>query len=132
MPIQSVVNVPVVNITSGQAFSPPSNDVATAGRPVVAANSPPVAPQQPQQAPKPAPAASAEEVREAADKINKTLRTLLSSSLEFTVDQDSGQTIVRVVDIETKDVIRQIPNEEALAIAKSLGKAQGLLIQQKA
>lgn len=125
MAIQSVVNVNI-----GQAFSPPSNDVATDKRAVGTVNSQPVAAQQ--QAPKPEPAVSAADVREAADKINKVLRTLVSSSLEFSVDQDSGQTIVRVVDVETKDVIRQIPNEEALAIAKSLGKLQGLLIQQKA
>ena len=95
-----------------------------------AANSPAPAAQPAVQSPAPAP--SAEEVREAADKINIALKSLVSSNLQFSVDQESGQTIVRVVDVETKDVIRQIPNEEALAIAKSLGKFQGLLIEQKA
>lgn len=123
MAIQSVVNV-----NSGQVFSPPNNDVAPAGRPVVASSQAAAS----RQAPQPAPAASAEEVREAADKINKALQSLVSSSLEFSVDQDSGRTIVRVVDVETKDIIRQIPNEEALAIAKSLDKLQGVLIRQKA
>ena len=124
MAIQSVVNV-----NSGQSFSPPSNEVAAAGRPVAPASAQTVAPQQ---AAQPAPAASAEEVRAAAEKINKALQNLVSSSLEFSVDQDSGRTIVRVVDVETKDIIRQIPNEEALAIAKSLDNLQGVLIRQKA
>ena len=128
MAIQSVVNINT-GVSTGQTFTPAGSDAATATRAVAASSSPPVA-QKP--APSPAPAASAEDVREAAYKINKTLRTLASSNLEFSIDQDSGQTIVRVIDTETKDVIRQIPNEEALAIAKSLGKAQGLLIHQKA
>lgn len=127
MAIQSVVNVNT-GVKSGQAFSPPNNDVAPAGRPVAVSSQAAAS----QQVPQPAPAASAEEVRAAADKINKALQNLVSSSLEFSVDQDSGRTIVRVVDVETKDVIRQIPNEEALAIAKSLDKLQGVLIRQKA
>lgn len=127
MAIQSVVNVNTV-VSTGQGFSPASGDNVAANR-AAANGSPPVAQQAVQ---KPAPAPSAEEVREAADKINKVLQSLVSSNLQFSVDQDSGQTIVRVVDTETKDVIRQIPNEEALAIAKSLGKFQGLLIEQKA
>lgn len=123
MAIQSVVNASI-----GQAFSPPSNDVATANRAAPADNNPPVAAQQPQ-GPQPA---SAKEVQQAADEINKALQRLNSSSLEFSVDHDSGQTIVRVVDIATKDVIRQIPNEETLQIAKSIDKLQGLLIRHKA
>ena len=127
MAIQPVVNVNTV-ISTGQGFSPASGDNVAAIR--TAANSPVPVAQPAVQSPAPAP--SAEEVREAADKINKVLQSLVSSNLQFSVDQESGQTIVRVVDVETKDVIRQIPNEEALAIAKSLGKFQGLLIEQKA
>ena len=127
MAIQPVVNLNTV-ISTGQGFSPASGDKVAAIR--TAANSPVPVAQAAVQSPAPAP--SAEEVREAADKINKVLQSLVSSNLQFSVDQDSGQTIVRVVDVETKELIRQIPNEEALAIAKSLGKYQGLLIEQKA
>ena len=40
--------------------------------------------------------------------------------------------IVKVMDNATKEVIRQIPSVEMLAIAKALDKIQGLLIKQKA
>ena len=123
MAIQSVANV-----NSGQAFSPPGNEVATANRAAAAASQPVAV--QPSGAPSET-AASVEELHQAAAKINQALHSLTTSSLEFLVDQDSGQTIVRVVDIATKDVIRQIPNEETLAIAKSLDKFQGLLIRHK-
>lgn len=127
MAIQPVVNLNTV-VSTGQGFSPAGGDNIAVVR--TAANSSAPVAQPAAQSPVPAP--SAAEVREAADKINKVLQSLVSSNLQFSVDQDSGQTIVRVVDVETKDVIRQIPNEEALAIAKSLGKFQGLLIEQKA
>ena len=119
----------VVNANVGQASSPLNN--AAAGVVDAAVSGQPVAAKQ-QQAQKLEPAPTATEVQQAADTINKALQRLNSSSLEFSVDHDSGRTIVRVVDTETKDVIRQIPNEETLAISKSLDKLQGLLIQQKA
>jgi flagellar protein FlaG len=51
--------------------------------------------------------------------------------IEFSVDEDSGRTVVKVVDRETQDVIRQIPSQEVLDLAQALGKLQGLLIRQK-
>ncbi|HYD60989.1 MAG TPA: flagellar protein FlaG [Noviherbaspirillum sp.] len=80
----------------------------------------------------PPPAApSAEQVTQALKSINKTLQGL-SQGLEFTIDEDSNRTIVKIVDKDTKDVIRQIPTKEALEIAKALDQASGLLIRQKA
>jgi flagellar protein FlaG len=56
----------------------------------------------------------------------------MSSDLKFTVDEETGIQVVKVVDTETKDVIRQFPAEEVLAIAQALDKLQGLIIHQKA
>jgi flagellar protein FlaG len=39
---------------------------------------------------------------------------------------------VRIVDSQTKEVIRQIPSEEMLAISKYMDQMSGKLIQQKA
>lgn len=74
---------------------------------------------------------SMQQVADAVKSINKALQAQ-AQGVEFTIDSDSDKTIVKVVDHETKEVLRQIPSEEALAIAKALDKAQGLLIQQKA
>ena len=64
--------------------------------------------------------------------ISKAIQTF-SRNLEFSVDEAAvGKTVVKVVDRETGDMIRQIPSEEALAIAKALDQLQGLLIRQKA
>lgn len=53
-----------------------------------------------------------------------------ANALTFSLDEQTGDTIVRVVDSETGDVIRQIPSKELVEIAKALDKMQGLLIKQ--
>ncbi len=55
----------------------------------------------------------------------------LQRSLQFSVDDESGETVVRVVDSETKEVIRQIPSEELLAIANRLRSAAGVLVTEQ-
>lgn len=67
---------------------------------------------------------------QALQSINKALQDQ-SSNLEFTVDSDSNRTIVKVVDQQTKEIIRQMPSVEAIEISKALDKLQGLLVKQK-
>lgn len=64
-----------------------------------------------------------EETSEQLDNAVSQLNTYVQSinrNLEFNIDTDSGQTVVKVTDSETDQLIRQIPNEEALNIAKHL------------
>lgn len=68
-------------------------------------------------------------VKQAADQIN-ALAQQFNRNLQFTVDDDTGINVVQVIDTETEEVIRQIPTEEILAIAKALDKLQGLLIKE--
>lgn len=55
----------------------------------------------------------------------------MNNSLQFSIDDDSGRTVVKVVDKQTDEVLRQIPSEEMLDIARALGKLKGLLVEQK-
>jgi flagellar protein FlaG len=48
------------------------------------------------------------------------------------VAADSGRVVVKIIDSATQEVVRQIPMEEMLALAKALDKFQGLLLQTKA
>jgi len=60
---------------------------------------------------------------QALDNAVKQLNSYVQSinrNLEFNIDNDSGKTVVKVIDVETDELIRQIPNEEALNIAKQL------------
>jgi flagellar protein FlaG len=72
-----------------------------------------------------------DEIKSAVDKLNLSM-TAASQDLEFSVDEDSKQTVVKLVDRNTHEVLRQMPTKEALEIAKSLDKAMGKLIDQHA
>lgn len=72
-----------------------------------------------------------EELQGAVSAVNDFVSNL-NNSLRFSIDEDTGNTIVKVVDATTKEVIKQIPSEEMVAIAKALDKLQGMLVHQKA
>ncbi|NLC24868.1 MAG: flagellar protein FlaG [Oxalobacter sp.] len=68
-------------------------------------------------------------VKEAMESIAQSLGSLSkSTNLEFSIDDELGCIVVKVVDPETKDVIKQFPSEDAIALAKSLdnGNSGGL------
>ena len=48
--------------------------------------------------------------------------------LQFEVDNERGATIVRVVDQQTQEVIRQIPDEVALRLAEKLQQDEPLTL----
>lgn len=50
--------------------------------------------------------------------------------LNFVVNNDIGKTVIQVTDSETHEVIRQIPSEEFIEIAKALEKTQSLLMKK--
>ena len=55
-----------------------------------------------------------------------------NSEINFSVDQVSGVQVVKVMDKQSGDVIRQFPSEEAIQLAQVLDKIQGLLVKDKA
>ncbi len=54
---------------------------------------------------------------------------LNGAQVQFTIDKDLGRTIVRVIDTETKKVLRQFPSEEMIAIARNIDRMRGTNIQ---
>ena len=64
--------------------------------------------------------ANRKEIDESIKGLNEHMQ-VIQRELHFTVDDDSGQTVIKVMDLATQQVIRQIPNEEALRAARSLG-----------
>ena len=68
---------------------------------------------------------------QAVSELNQSSQ-IKTQGLEFSVDEDSQRTVVKVIDQETKEVLRQIPTKEALALAKAFDSAKGALISQSA
>lgn len=100
--------------------------VATQDSQAAAAVNKPAAPVEPPKAPLPTP----EEVSAAAKQIETYLRTS-GREFEFRVDEDTHITIVTVREAATGEVIRQIPNEEVVQLAKSLGSGPQALLNLK-
>lgn len=71
------------------------------------------------------------QVRDAVDTLNKAMKQI-NSALEFSIDNETKATVVRVVDSSTGITIKQFPSEEALAITRAVDKMQGMLLRQKA
>jgi flagellar protein FlaG len=72
-----------------------------------------------------------QQLPEALKRINTVLQ-VRAPGLEFSVDDDSARAIVKVIDTNTNEVIRQMPSKEALEIAKALERLDSLLIRDKA
>jgi flagellar protein FlaG len=51
--------------------------------------------------------------------------------LSFSVDEETGTTVINIIDNETDEVIRQIPPDEILHLKKRMGEIQGLLLDRK-
>jgi flagellar protein FlaG len=71
-------------------------------------------------------------VSQVADYVQNVQR-----NLSFSVDKESGHTVVKVIDSKSDEVIRQIPSEELLALARRLTDmnredVKGVLVQSSA
>ncbi|WP_062786502.1 MULTISPECIES: flagellar protein FlaG [Aquitalea] len=71
------------------------------------------------------------ELQNSVKQLNDVAK-LYSSQLEFSVDKETNIQVVKVVDQETHQVIRQIPSEDAIRIAKAIDDFKGLLLKDKA
>lgn len=113
----------LVNIDIYRSAQSPISSIAKVTQPVVAqfpAQSSDVSGAQPNK----------QELVSAVAHLNQYIASAVSS-IEFSVDEDSGKTVVKVIDSETRKVLRQIPNAEALSLSKSLDRVEGLIIKQK-
>lgn len=89
------------------------------------------------QAPKPAPAsppptpALQQTLAAVAKQIESYLRSV-GRQLEFRVDDATGDTVITVRDAQTGEVVRQIPGDETLRLARALGNGPHALIDMLA
>lgn len=77
------------------------------------------------------------DIAAAVDELNKAI-PLQARQLHFEINEDANRTVISVLDKESGDVIRQIPSEEALALAIRLREASqgakqsvGILLDSK-
>jgi flagellar protein FlaG len=55
----------------------------------------------------------------------------MNRSVQFQVDEDSGRDVIRVLDKQNGEVIKQYPSEEVLSLVSKLSQSAGLLVDQE-
>jgi flagellar protein FlaG len=108
----SAPSVPQVDVVDSVAVTPSGKNASTDGETLPVAP-PPMA-----------------DVAKAAERLNEIMSGK-QRSLRFQVDEGSGRTIITVINTVTNEVIRQIPPEKLLAIARHM-EDLGALIDARA
>lgn len=65
---------------------------------------------------------SDKELRNMVDKLNQEMKRLRKTGLQFNIDDKAEELVVKVVDVEKDEVIRQIPREDVLALTTFLNE----------
>jgi len=55
----------------------------------------------------------------------------MNRGLEFSVDEDSGRDVIKVIDRKSGEVIKQYPSEEVLSLVAKLSEATGNFVDSK-
>jgi flagellar protein FlaG len=66
-------------------------------------------------------AKESDDLKQAVSQLNDFVQTM-QRNLQFSVDKDSGIMVVKVVDAKSEKVIRQMPSEEAIKLARSVAE----------
>lgn len=72
-----------------------------------------------------------EVIKNSIEELNKRLN-MLNSQLKIERDEETGIQVVKIIDTETKEIIRQLPPDVILKIAKYIDEVTGLLFNDKA
>jgi flagellar protein FlaG len=103
--------VSVIKQSTVTASAQPASDAKAANRQVETQGSAP----------------SASEIEKAAKQIESYLKSV-GRQLEFHIDESTGRTVITVKDSNTGEVVRQIPGEETLRLARALGTTAPSLV----
>lgn len=71
---------------------------------------------------------SKEQLKQAVDKINKSMN---NSVVEFGVHEATHRITIKIIDKESKEVIRELPPEQTLDMIAKVWEMAGILIDEK-
>ncbi len=77
---------------------------------------------------------SPQSLKSAVANVNQALQQSSSQSLQISIDSSTKRPIVKLMDVQTGEMIRQMPSKEVLAIAQSIDQflQNGQLLSEKA
>ena len=77
---------------------------------------------------------SKEDLQDVLDVFKKKLekfKLVVNTEAEFKIDRDTGMIVVKIKDKDTGEVIRQIPPEVMVKLAKTIDEFLGLLFDER-
>ncbi|THJ12745.1 MAG: flagellar protein FlaG [Nitrospira sp. CG24C] len=81
--------------------------------------------------PVPAPTPTKSDVEQAAVRVKEVLRGT-TSRLEIEIDHDLHKAVIKIFSGESGEIIRQIPSQELIDLAKQSEDMKGLLVRERA
>jgi len=70
------------------------------------------------------------ELSQAVERLNELSQTV-KRELEFSVDEESGRSVIRVIDQATGETIRQFPPEEVLSVIRHFEEGGSGLVRKQ-
>ena len=64
------------------------------------------------------------------DELEKDIEMIHNVGLRFSVHKPTGRIVVKVIDKETKEIVREIPAEEILNLAAKLDEMIGMIFDK--
>jgi flagellar protein FlaG len=71
-----------------------------------------------------------EQVQQGVKEMNSQLN-LANHSIRFSIDDESHDLVVKVVDTDTDKIIRQIPAEEILRLREHMKELSGMIVEEE-
>jgi flagellar protein FlaG len=78
---------------------------------------------------------AAQPTREVVEKAAREIQAFVQKmgrNLNFSIDETTGYHVVRVVNPDTGELVRQLPSEELLKIARDFERLNNVLVSQRA
>jgi flagellar protein FlaG len=82
-------------------------------------------------APIPEPVPTREQVEQVVTRVKESLSGT-NSRLKIEIDSDVNRVVIKILDGESGEIIRQIPSQELLDLAKHLDGSKGFLVRERA
>jgi flagellar protein FlaG len=71
-----------------------------------------------------------EELHKAVKELNEYVKSM-DRGLSFRLDEESGRQVITVIEVTSGDIIRQIPDEKMLEVARELAASASGLIAER-
>jgi flagellar protein FlaG len=73
---------------------------------------------------------STEEIEQIVSELNNFIQ-IFNTKIAFEIDKETKKTVLKIIDAQSNEIIRQIPPEELLAISKRISELLGLIINAR-